>query len=72
MITPEQLSRYDAYFVRWQVGILYVEALDDNRIEANFVGCCRVYNASLLDDAIIQNLHPLAIFHELINLRSDR
>lgn len=68
MISPEQLSRYDAYFVKWNVGILYVEALDDSRIAANFTGVRRLYNAELLEGAIIQNLHPLSIPHELIDL----
>lgn len=68
MITPEQLQRYDAWFVRWNVGVLFVLALDDTRIEANFTGVRRIYSAELLEGAIIQNLHPLAIFHELIDL----
>lgn len=68
MITPEQLQRYDAYFVRWNVGILYVEAVDSDRVAANFTGVRRIYNAELLEGAIIQNLHPLAIPHELIDL----
>lgn len=68
MITPDQLQRYDAYFVKWNIGVLFVLALDDSRVEANFTGVRRIYNAELLEAAIIQNLHPLAIAHQVIDL----
>lgn len=63
MISQDTLLRYEAYFTKHDVAVLYVEGDGDFHIVAVCADCRLLYNAAMFEDAIIQNLHPLGISH---------